>query len=145
MVPSPADHDAASLQLFESFSGSRAWPFVVPNEEGIGSKGCTKLFFFPVNNLVSGEPGNALISPLRATLEMRLRALPSVNELVPVGWVMLFDQMKSHEGKAYFTLEELRDIASGFNVFDEDLYAFLRYMTRVSVTTLQPHHNINHE
>ena len=49
-VSSPGDHQKISTILYEAFSNSVAWPFVLENERAEGANGLTNLFFFPVDN-----------------------------------------------------------------------------------------------
>ena len=112
-INDPAEHEAISTLLYETFSNSIAWPYVIENPGATGANGKSDLFFFPIDNTL-GRNDEELQKMLSA-VENVIDESDYVHAEQPLSWLQTLDKLKSRK-ESYVLYDEVVRIAKSCDV-----------------------------
>eukprot|EP01038_Epipyxis_sp_PR26KG_P004743 gene4743-6654_t len=85
------DHVRISQLLFDTFSDSIAWGFVVVNKFGVSANGTTNMFFFPVDNVIGRK--DPTIQALLKTINIIMSKSDYAQHEIPLAWLQTVDKL----------------------------------------------------
>lgn len=112
-ISDPAEHETISTLLYDTFSNSIAWPYVIENHGAVGANGKSDLFFFPVDN-TSGREDTEL-QKLLGCIETVIDDSEYVHAEQPLSWLQTLDKLKS-KSDSYILYNEVERIAMSCGV-----------------------------
>ncbi|KAJ1434132.1 hypothetical protein B484DRAFT_429324 [Ochromonadaceae sp. CCMP2298] len=124
-VSDPKQHGRISALLYTAFSSSVAWPYVLENDQGVGSNGCTTLCFYAVDNTLGR--GDPTTKQLLTHVERVISEAAYVKEEKPLVWLQVLDRLAA-EKKSFLTLAEVEQAAAVCGMGKEELPALLRFL-----------------
>ncbi|KAJ1434190.1 hypothetical protein B484DRAFT_394161, partial [Ochromonadaceae sp. CCMP2298] len=124
-VSDPKQHGRISALLYDTFSSSVAWPYVLENEHGVGSNGRTTLCFYAVDNTLSR--GDPTTKQLLTDVERVISEAAYVKEEKPLVWLQVLDRLAA-EKRSFLTLAEVEQAAAVCGMGKEELPALLRFL-----------------
>ncbi|KAJ1430248.1 hypothetical protein B484DRAFT_395990, partial [Ochromonadaceae sp. CCMP2298] len=125
IVSDPKQHGRISALLYDTFSSSVAWPYVLENEHGVGSNGRTTLCFYAVDNTLGR--GDPTTKQLLTDVERVISEAAYVKEEKPLVWLQVLDRLAA-EKKSFLTLAEVEQAAAVCGMGKEELPALLRFL-----------------
>ena len=145
-VSDASDHEAISDFLYREFHTSKAWKFVMRNDQsstssrstssgaGGGGRGGTggvklPLHFFPVDNTIGQRDES--IQQLMRLLETTIVEFAHVKKQVPLSWLACLDRI--HEQKrSYVMYDEMVALGAKSGIPEAEIPTFLRAMNKVA-------------
>jgi hypothetical protein len=123
IVISPSDHERISTILYSNFHRSVIWPSVVEYDKATGANGLCTLSFFPIDNVL-GSSDPACIA-LQTTIESIIEQSQYVNEMRPLSWLRVYDQMVATK-RSSLSLVEVEGIAGACGVSANEVPLMLK-------------------
>ncbi len=120
-VSSPAEHLRISTIIYETFSGSLAWPYVVEYAGAMGPNGKADFCFYPVNNTQSIE--DVTVRELLKRIEETIDGSSYVHVERPLSWFQVLDLLKQRK-VPYLAFEDVKKIILECDI-PEDKVSFL--------------------
>eukprot|EP01040_Poterioochromonas_malhamensis_P014975 gene14975-biopygen3469 len=130
LVSSPADHLQISTKLYEVFSGSVAWPYVVENVGAEGPNGRTDLCFYPVNNTLSNH--DVTMQSLLKKIEETIDSSSYVHVERPLSWFRVIDALKE-ANVPYMRYKEAERIITGCDIPENKVSLLLRFLHEMGI------------
>ncbi len=130
VVKDPIEHEEISTKLYNAFSNSIAWDFVMKNSDGVGHRGRTELNFYPVDNTLGRR--DPVMKQLMTKMENILETAEYVNELKPLRWLKCIDTLIGKK-VSELPLSDVVEIARSCHIKKDDIPEFLRFMHKVSM------------
>lgn len=121
----PAQHELISTTLYETFSNSVAWPFVIENPGATGANGKSDLFFYPVDNTLGRE--DTELQKMLAAVEKVIDESEYVHAEQPLSWLQTLDQLKSRQD-SYVTYDEVVRLAGTCDVAESMVPKLLYFL-----------------
>ena len=130
LVSSPAEHLQISTKLYEVFSGSVAWPYVVENVGAEGPNGRTDLCFYPVNNTLSNH--DVTMQSLLKKIEETIDSSSYVHVERPLSWFRVIDALKE-ANVPYMRYKEAERIITGCDIPENKVSLLLRFLHEMGI------------
>eukprot|EP01040_Poterioochromonas_malhamensis_P013083 gene13083-biopygen2861 len=126
LVSSPVDHLQISMKLYEAFSGSLAWPYVVEN---VGAEG-PDLCFYPINNMLSNH--DVAMQTLLKKIEETIDSSSYVHVERPLSWFRVIDALKQ-ANVPYMRYKEAERIITGCDIPQNRVSLLLRFLHEMGI------------
>ncbi|KAK0350834.1 hypothetical protein LTR94_027409, partial [Friedmanniomyces endolithicus] len=130
LVSSPAEHLQISTKLYEGFSGSLAWPYVVENVGAEGPNGKTDLCFYPINNTLSNH--DSTMQTLLKKIEETIDSSSYVHVERPLSWFRVIDALKE-ANVPYMRYKEAERIITGCDIPENKVSLLLRFLHEMGI------------
>lgn len=130
LVSSPAEHLQISTKLYEVFSSSLAWPYVVENVGAEGPNGRTGLCFYPINNTLSNH--DSTMQRLLKKIEETIDSSSYVHVERPLSWFRVIDALKE-ANVPYMRYKEAERIITGCDIPENKVSLLLRFLHEMGI------------
>jgi GTPase SAR1 family protein len=130
LITKPAEHQAISTFLYNTFSSSLAWPFVLENIGAEGCNGKADLFFFPVNNKLAND--DPIVQKLLQIVENVIDHSNYVHVKRPLNWFRVLDLFKSMN-VPYLTFSEVELMIDSCHIPQDHIPTLLRFFHEMGV------------
>eukprot|EP01040_Poterioochromonas_malhamensis_P009616 gene9616-biopygen1868 len=130
LMSSPTEHLQISTKLYEGFSGSLAWPYVVENVGAEGPNGKTDLCFYPINNMLSNHDSTMQI--LLKKIEETIDSSSYVHVERPLSWFRVIDALKE-ANVPYMRYKEAERIITGCDIPENKVSLLLRFLHEMGI------------
>lgn len=124
-VRDPAEHEAISTLLYETYSSSIAWPYILEYAGASGANGKSDLFFYPIDNTLGrGDPA---LQKLLSAIENVIDESDYVHAEQPLTWIRTLDKLKA-KSDSYILYSEVEKIAKTCDVPRNMVPKFLYFL-----------------
>jgi heat shock protein 1/8 len=130
IVASSTDHVRISTLIYNTFSRSVAWPYVVENCSAEGPNGLIDLCFFPINNILGNQ--DATLGKLYQQIEKVIDDSDYVHIERPLNWFGVLDALKAQQ-LPYLPLSKVREIVRSCRVPEENLEILLKFFHEMGI------------
>jgi hypothetical protein len=130
LITSPAEHQAISTYLYNIFSNSLAWSFVIENNGAEGQFGKADLCFFPVNNTIGNQ--DPTVQKLLQLIEESIDQSSYVHVERPLSWFQVLDVFKS-KNVPYMEYNEVESIILSCNIPKDRVPSLLRFLHEMGI------------
>jgi GTPase SAR1 family protein len=127
--PDPSDHDKISKIINTLVASSPIKNDMLLNEYGLGSKGTTLHYFYPVDNLKGKK--DPVIVRLMKQIHKKLCNTDFVRQKKPLTWLKFIDLLKA-KNDSYISYEEALEIANNIGVPTVDFEDLLKFLHETS-------------
>jgi len=125
IIKDPGDHEKISTMLFEEFARCKAWPSVLENTEGQGTRGTTTFWFFPVDNTQGRD--DPTVKRLLTVAEKAMDDDFCTHKLVPLKWLKTLDAIQAQK-KSCLSLDTVAQLAAESGITGYDVRYFLLFL-----------------
>jgi GTPase SAR1 family protein len=130
LIKTPAEHQAISTELYNIFSNSLAWSYVVENNGAEGPFGKADLCFFPVNNKLGNQ--DPTVQKLLVLVEETIDKSSYVHVERPLSWFQVLDNFKS-KNVPYLEYSEVESIVVSCNIPKDRVPTLLRFFHEMGI------------
>lgn len=131
-VIDPHQHEAISLLLYNTFGNSIAWPYLIENENALGSNGTTNLVFFPVDNTLGKD--DTTLSKLLFLIEKVIDQSDYVHMERPLTWCAAADKLTTLvEKSAVLNWEDVIQVAVDCAIPFNEVPTFLTFLHKMGI------------
>jgi GTPase SAR1 family protein len=130
LITSPEEHQAISTSLYNIFSNSPAWSYVIENNGATVQFGKADLCFFPVNNKLGNQ--DPTVQKLLQLIESAIDASNYVHVERPLSWFKVLDIFKS-KNVPYLKYSEVVSIVVSCNISDHRVPTLLRFFHEMGI------------
>jgi GTPase SAR1 family protein len=130
LIKTPAEHQAISTELYNIFSNSLAWSYVVENNGAEGPFGKADLCFFPVNNKLGNQ--DPTVQKLLLLVEETIDKSSYAHVERPLSWFQVLDNFKS-KNVPYLEYSEVESIIVSCNIPKDRVPTLLRFFHEMGI------------
>jgi GTPase SAR1 family protein len=130
LINTPAEHQAISTFLYDTFCNSLAWSYVIENKGAEGPFGKANLCFFPVNNKLGNQ--DPTVQKLLVLVEETIDKSNYVHVERPLSWFQVLDNFKS-KNVPYLEYSEVESIVVSCNIPKDRVPTLLRFFHEMGI------------
>jgi heat shock protein 1/8 len=130
IVTSAHDHVRISTLIYNAFSRSVAWPYVIENSSAEGPNGLIDLCFFPINNTLGNQ--DPTLNKLYQQIEKAVDDSDYVHVERPLNWFGVLDALKAQQ-LPYLSLSKVHEIVKSCHVPEEQLEILLKFFHEMGI------------